>query len=92
MQLVGDLPLTALGGLLSYAEEQEIKPLWIANFAISKLAKKENISYDDFIRGVFGEEMPQKEKNTSPSDIEAEFLGIAEIERKKLKKEGVKIG
>ena len=68
MQLVGDLPLTALGGLLSYAEEQEIKPLWIANFAISKLAKKENISYDDFIRGVFGEEMPQKEGAAHPTE------------------------
>ena len=89
MQLVGDLQLSALGGLLSYAEEQEIKPLWIANFVISKITKKESISYDDFIKGVFEtENEPCKSKNTSPADIEAEFLGIAEIERQRLKKEG----
>lgn len=89
MQLIGDLPLSALGGLLSYAEEQELMPLWIANFAISKLTQKENISFEDFISRVFerGKSAPQAPKS-SPEDIEAEFMEIANRERKKLKKEG----
>lgn len=88
MQLVGDLPLSALGGLLSYAEEQDIKPLWIANFVISKISKKEPVSYGDFINAVFNnEETPKKKEKASPADIEAEFMGIADIERAKHKKE-----
>lgn len=89
MQLIGDLPLSALGGLLSYAEEQELKPLWIANFAVCKLTKKECISYEDFINGVFGnkEAQPQKEK-ASAEEIDAELSRIADIERERTKKGG----
>lgn len=89
MQLIGDLPLSALGGLLSYAEEQELKPLWIANFAVCKLTKKECISYEDFINGVFGNEeaQPKKEK-ASAEEIDAELSRIADIERERTKKGG----
>lgn len=88
MQLIGDLPLSALGGLLSYAEEQELMPLWIANFAISKLTQKENVSFEDFISRVFEhEKSAPKAPKSSPEDIEAEFMEIANRERKKLKKE-----
>lgn len=89
MQLIGDLPLSELGGLLSYAEEQELMPLWIANFAVSKLAQKENVSFEDFIAKVFEREKTSTQAaKSSPEDIEAEFMEIANRERKKLKKEG----
>lgn len=88
MQLIGDLPLSALGGLLSYAEEQELMPLWIANFTISKLTQKENISFENFLSRVFEREKSASQASKStPEDIEAEFMEIANIERKKLKKE-----
>lgn len=88
MQLIGDLPLSALGGLLSYAEEQELLPLWIANFAVSKVSNKSSISFEDFISEVFGrgKSTPQASKS-SPEDIEAELMEIANRERKKHRKE-----
>ena len=63
-------------------------PLWIANFAISKLTQKENVSFEDFISRVFerGKSASQASKST-PEDIEAEFMEIANRERKRLKKE-----
>ena len=63
-------------------------PLWIANFAISKLAQKENVSFEDFISKVFEREKssPQAPKS-SPEEIEVQFMEIANRERKKLKKE-----
>jgi len=89
MQLIGDLPLSALGGLLSYAEEQELKPLWIANFAICRLTKKECISYEDFINGVFGNEKSQiKKEKASAEEIDAELSKIADIDRERLKEGG----
>lgn len=89
MQLIGDLPLSALGGLLSYAEEQELKPLWIANFAVCKLTKKECISYEDFISGVFGyQETPTKNEKASAEKIDAELSRIADIDRERIKKGG----
>lgn len=84
MQLIGDLPLSALGELLSYAEEQELLPLWIANFAISKLEKKESISFEDFISGVFGREKnSHQSQRKSPEEIETELMEIADRDRKR---------
>ena len=89
MQLIGDLPLSALGGLLSYAEEQELKPLWIANFAICRLTKKECISYEDFISSVFGDqESPPKKEKASAEEIDAELSRIADIDRERIRKGG----
>ncbi len=92
MQLVGDLPLSSLGGLLSYAEEQELQPLWIANFFISKITNKEPVSYGDFMNAVFNDKTPQTKKKSSPADIEAEFDVIVNDDRAKLQKGGISRG
>ena len=92
MQLVGELPLEALGGLLSYAEEQEAetstRPLWIIHYALSKLSGKENMPYDEFLRLVLEpEEAEYNKKKSTPEEIMAKFAPIIEADRKR-RKEG----
>lgn len=90
MQLVGELPLTALGGLLSYAEEQEIetstRPLWLIHFALSKLRGEENMPYDEFLDIVLGRKEPEPEREKQkPEDIVARFAPIIEADKKRRK-------
>lgn len=86
MQLVGELPLTALGGLLSYAEEQEAetstRPLWIAHYMLSKIKGEENMPYDKFLDIVLGrEKIDTNNKKSTPEEIDARFTSIIEADR-----------
>jgi len=51
------MPLAALGNLLSFAAkieiEQQLRPLWIAHYAISKITGTETMQYEDMLSGVY---------------------------------------
>lgn len=79
MQLVGDLPLSVLGGLLSYAEEQELKPLMIANQLLRGInGGASNDALFDFEPPSFSK---SRRVNRTPEDIEADFLSIVNADK-----------
>ena len=94
-QLIESLPLAALGGLLSFATEEEKRlekaeqekrlfPLWLANYALAKLQGSEAMDYETFINQTFSEvPPPAPKKEKSADDITAEFAPIIEADRRK---------
>jgi len=86
MQLVGELPLEALDGLLSYAEEQEAvnstRGIWLAQYIAAKMCGIEPVSAEAF----FGEVLGGKEQSgsvRSPEEIEAEFDSVIAADKAK---------
>ena len=82
-QLIRELPLAELGGLLGYCKEKEAQkiklPLWFAQIAISKLKGEEPISYTD----MFETGNKPQVKKKSGEEILAEFEGIIEEDMRK---------
>lgn len=63
--------------------EKQLRPLWIANWAISRLnGGTGDISYEDFLKEIFEQPTP-KPSNRSPEDIMKEFMPFVEAERAK---------
>lgn len=79
MQLVGDLPLSVLGGLLSYAEEQELKPLMIANQLLCGI--NGSASNDALFNFEPSSLSKSHHTNRTPEDIEADFLSIVNADK-----------
>jgi len=67
MQIIGELPLSALHDLIKYAQKKEsenqIYPLWLAHFVLSKLGGYETIPYGDLISGIKSEDTATKITN-----------------------------
>ena len=86
-QLIENLPLSALDGLLSFAQKKEIEsrtfPLWLANFAVCKMKGTESISFDNFLAAIEQsvDGKPEKESGRSGEEILAEFTHIIEAQR-----------
>lgn len=89
MQLIGEMPLSALSGLLAYAREREteeaIRPLWMAHYTIAKLSGGEAMPYDELLRAV----MPEGEEDTrtkpTADEIESRFKNVVEADRRRNK-------
>ncbi len=88
-QLIKEMPLADLDGLLFYAQKQEtqkaLTPLWLVHFAIAKLTRTEYISPEEF----FGE--AQRTKITtqrSSEEIINEFAPIIAADRKRGRADG----
>lgn len=92
-QLIEELPLTALGELLSYARKEEARkekleaekqlaPLWFVNYAIARLRGQECMDFKTFIEQAFdkGPE-PAPSAKKSGEDILAEFAPFIEVDR-----------
>ena len=82
-QLIRELPLAELGGLLSYCKEKELQkiklPIWFAQIAISKLTGEEPVTYEEMFNTVKKTQVKKK----SGEDILAEFEGIIEEDMRK---------
>ena len=79
MSLIGELPLSELSGLISYAEEREAeeatRSLYIAHFMLQKMSGAEPMGYEDYIAQVLERE-PSAGKPRDPDEIEKELGGI----------------
>ena len=75
--------------MLSYAEEREVeeatRPLWIAHYAVQKIAGADPMPYDEFLLSILSDEAPEVKApaKRSAEEIEEEFLRIVEISRGK---------
>lgn len=84
-QVVRELPLGELGGLLSYAGEKEIEkeiyPLWLVHFLISQLSGGKPTPYEELLSSVkFTVDATQKR---SADEIIKDFAPIIEAYRQK---------
>ena len=87
-QLIRELPMAELGGLLSYCVEKEAQkvkfPLWLFKIAVSKLTGEEPIGYEEmFNTENKPQTKPQTKKQTkkqSGEEILAEFKDIIEAD------------
>lgn len=82
-QLIRELPLAELGGLLSYCKEKEVQkiklPIWFAQIAISKLTGEEPIGYEE----MFNADTKPQDKKKSADEILAEFKDIVDEDIRK---------
>ncbi len=80
MQLIGELPLSELSGLTSYAEKREAEEatrnLYIAHFMLQKMSGAEPMGYEEYLSQVLEAEAGGNTKPRDPSDIEAEISRI----------------
>lgn len=98
-QLIEDLPLASLGELLSFAYgeekrkakeklEDKLFPLWLANYAVSKMRDEqaEVMDFEEFLRSTFeADEAPPKksQKQRTAEDIIADIMPFVEADKKK---------
>lgn len=98
-QLIEDLPLAALGELLSFAYgeekrkakeklEDKLFPLWLANYAVTKMRDEqaEVMGFEEFLQSTFeaGDNPPKEpQKQRTAEDIIAEFMPLVEADKRK---------
>ena len=94
-QLIEDLPLTALGELLSYARKEEARlakldaekqllPLWLVNYALARFKGQECMDFKTFIEQAFDEgPAPAPSAKKTKEEILAEFAPFVEADRKR---------
>jgi hypothetical protein len=67
-QLIKELPLSELGELLIYAGKKELQqqifPLWLVHFLVSKLTNQEAMPYDELLKSVEGPAGGKKDEKT----------------------------
>ncbi|MDR2531458.1 MAG: hypothetical protein LBC82_01265 [Oscillospiraceae bacterium] len=87
MQVIGELPLSALGGLLSYAYEKELEkttyPLWLAHYLFSQLSGTEHVGYAEMLGKIKSvTDTAATPSNRTAEDILKDFAPIIEHHRK----------
>ena len=85
---IGELPLSELSGLISYAEEREAeeatRSLYIAHFMLAKLQGADPMGYDEYLSAVLSNETEDKSKKPrDPAEIEEEIGAIEAAYRKR---------
>ena len=86
--MIGELPLSELPALISYAEECEAveatRSLYIAHYLIARLNNTDPIGYDAYIKDILNKKTASPARD--PKAIETDFDAIEARYRKK--KEG----
>lgn len=96
--MIGELPLSELPHLLTYAEEREsekaLTPLWVAHYAVSKLSGKEPVPFETLSGKVAdsGNDRATKETMRTPEAIDFDFEPIIQSDRQRFAKGGVAYG
>lgn len=95
MQVVGELPLEALGDLLLYAEQKEtektIYPLWLTHYLFAQLSGVPHVEFNDMLAQVKGNieaAKPFPNSKRSAEEIIKDFAPIVEQYRKAHSKGG----
>ena len=77
---IGELPLTELPGLISYAEKQEAveqtRGLYLASYMLAKMNGTDPIGYDEFLRQVLAEGEQEGATPRDPEQIDNEMSKI----------------
>lgn len=85
MSVIGELPLSELPALISYAEESEAeraaRPLYIAHFMLSKMNGAEPMGYDKYLAQVLNKEQSDAGKPRDPSEIEKDFDAVVAADK-----------
>ena len=72
-QLIRELPLSELDGLLRYAGKKELQaqilPLWLVHFLVSRLTETEPMSYEELLGSVEGKDVDKNEAKTDEEII-----------------------
>lgn len=88
---IGELPLTELSGLISYAEKQEAieqtRGLYLASYMLAKMNGTDPIGYDEFLRRVLDEEEAEGAAPRDPEQIDKDMSEIVAAYKAQTRKE-----
>ena len=88
---IGELPLTELSGLISYAEKQEAieqtRGLYLASYMLAKMNGTDPIGYDEFLCRVLDEEETEGAAPRDPEQIDKDMSEIVAAYKAQTRKE-----